>query len=147
MCTVLLPPGVNPIAVNIYIYIYIYVYAHTYLTYSLIPWSGILLADRFSASQEIPRNLWSPKVHYRIHKFPPFVPILNQINPVHASISHFLKIQLNIILPSQGLPSGLFLSGFPTKTLYTPLLSSIRATCPAHHILLNFITRTVLGEE
>jgi hypothetical protein len=25
MCTVLLPPGVNPIAVNIYIYIYIYI--------------------------------------------------------------------------------------------------------------------------
>ena len=28
-----------------------------------------------------------------------------------------------------GLPSGLFPSGFPTKTLYTPFLSTIRATC------------------
>ena len=28
-----------------------------------------------------------------------------------------------------GLPSGLFPSGFPTKTLYTSLLSSIRAAC------------------
>ena len=45
-----------------------------------------------------------------------------------------------------GLPSGFFLSGFSTKTLYTPLLSPIRPTCPAHLILLDFITRTILGE-
>jgi len=32
------------------------------------------------------------------------------------------------------LPSGLFASGFITKTLYTAFLSPICATCPAHRI-------------
>ena len=46
-----------------------------------------------------------------------------------------------------GLPSGLFLSGFRTITLYTAHLSPIRATWPVHLILLDFITRTILGEQ
>ena len=46
-----------------------------------------------------------------------------------------------------GLPNGLLPSGFPTKTLYTSISSTIRATCRAHHILLDFITRTILGEQ
>jgi hypothetical protein len=36
-------------------------------------------ANQFSASQEIPRILWNPKVHYRVDKSPPLDLIISQI--------------------------------------------------------------------
>jgi hypothetical protein len=43
-----------------------------------------LEANRFSASQEIPRILWNPNVHYRVYKRLPTAPILSQINPIQT---------------------------------------------------------------
>jgi hypothetical protein len=74
---------------------------NTYLLTYSIQQSPSWEANRFSACQEILHILCNnPKVHYRIHKWPPPVLILSQINPVHSPTSYFLKINLNIILPS-----------------------------------------------
>ena len=67
------------------------------LVYELIPLSKTPYweANRSSGNWEIPRILWNLKVHFRIHKPQTPVPILSQINPVHASTSHFMKIRFN----------------------------------------------------
>ena len=102
----------------------------------------------FAASQEIPRISRNSNVRYHTHKRPPPVSILDQ--PNQSTYPHSKSWRSILILSTHlrlGLPSGLFPSSFPNKTLYTPLSSPIRVTCPAQLILLDFITRTILGEE
>jgi len=106
-------------------------------------WEG----NQFSASQEMPCILWNQKVHYRIHKCPPPVPILSPLDPVYIATSHFLNMHLYIILPSTpGSPNWTLTLGFPHQNPVYTIPHSIRATCSAHLIFLDFILWTLLGE-
>jgi len=75
---------------------------------------------------------------------------LSWASPIQSIYPHPTSWRSILILSTHlrlSLLSGLFPSGFPTKTLYTALSSSIRATFPVRLILLDFITRTILGED
>ena len=75
---------------------------------------------------------------------------LSWASPIQSIYPHPTSWRSILILSTRlrlGFSSGSLPSGFPSKTLYTPLSSPIRATCPAHLILLHFITRTTLGED
>ena len=120
------------------------------ITYLLSPWSRALV-EKLTGFQ-------------LVKKFPAFCGTRSFITAFtsarHPSLSRVISIQSIppdptswrsiLILPCHlrfGLPSGLFPSGFPIKSLYSPLLSPIRTTFPAHLILHDFITLTVLGEQ
>jgi hypothetical protein len=98
-------------------------------------------AANYAATQELPSILWNPKVHYRAHKSPSFVPILNQIHPVHTTPSNAVRSIL--ILSTHlhlGLPSGLFPSGSPDQyPIWIPLLPhSWCMPCPFHPPRLDY---------
>ena len=87
------------------------------LTHSMVQ-SPSWAANWFAASQEFPLISRNPKVHYRTHKRPPPVSILSHLDPVNAT--HPSSWRSILILSSHlrlGLPSGLFLSSLPTKSL------------------------------
>ena len=120
------------------------------LTYLLTPWCRVLLAKL--------TGLQLVKKFPTFHGTRRFITALSSVrhlslywtSPIQSIYPHPTSWRSILILSTHlrlGLHSGLSPSGFPTKTIYIPLSSPIRATCPAHLILLEFITRTILGEQ
>jgi hypothetical protein len=108
-------------------------------------WSRILL-EKLTGSQLV-KNF---PAFYGTHKFITAFTSARHLSLSWAPTSHFLKIHLNIILPSTPGSRKWFLSlRFPQQNpIYIYILFPIRATCPPPHLLfLDFITRTILGEE
>ena len=93
------------------------------------PWSIVLL-EKLTGLQIV-------KKFPAFHGTRRFITALTSVR--HLSLSWASPIQSMYPHPTSwrsilrlGLSSGLFPSRFPTKILYTPLSSPIRATCPAH---------------
>ena len=122
----------------------------TILTYLLTPWCRVLL-EKLTGLQLVKTF----PAFYRTRRFITALTSVRQLslswaNPIQSTYPHPTSWRSILILSTHlrlGFPSGLFPSGFLIKTLYVPLSSPIRATCPAHLILPDFIPRTILGEE
>ena len=100
-------------------------------------------ANWFAASQEIPRISRNPKVHYRTQSVRHLS--LSWASPIQSIYPHPGDPSTHLRL---GLLSGIFPSGFSNqRPIHPPLSSPIRVTYPVHLILLDFIIRTILGEE
>ena len=117
-----------------------------FITDLLTPWCRVLLETL--TGLQLVKNF---PVFHGIRRFITALTSVRQLSLSWASpvqsIYPYTLIPLRSILISTHLRLDLLPSGFPTKTLYTPLSSPTRATCLAHLILLDFITRTILGEE
>jgi hypothetical protein len=92
-------------------------------------------ASTFSASQEIPHNLWNQQGHYHDHKISPLCPHPEPDETTHTVPSYSFNININIHLP--------FTSGSPNWSLSIKnyiCISSLPkyvscSICPAHCIV------------
>jgi hypothetical protein len=114
----------------------------------LTPWNRVL-----------PEKLTSPQSRNSPHFMEPERSLPHSQEPATcpypepdlSSSGHPIPLLLRSILIlsshlSHGLLSRLFPSDLPAKTLYAPLVSSVRPTCLTYLILLSLITQMIFGE-
>ena len=107
------------------------------LAYLLTPWCRVLL-EKLTGLQTV-------KKFPAFHGTQRFITALTSVrhlslswaSPMQSIYPHPTSWRSILILSTHrrlGFPIGLLSSGFPSRTLYTPLSSHIRATFPAHNM-------------
>ena len=107
-----------------------------FVNYLLTPWCRVLL-EKLTGLQLVKKF---PAFHGTRRFITALTSVrhlsLSRANPIQSIHPHPTSCRSILILSTHlclGLPSGIFPSGFPTKTLYTPLLTHTRhMPSPSH---------------
>jgi hypothetical protein len=96
-------------------------------------WAGAGVGGQASScwsNEKFPASYGTRKCINLVHKRPPTVPVLSQMNPIHSFQLYFWDICFNIIPCAPCFPTALFPSGCPTTvcTHFSSLLCALHAS-------------------